>query len=122
MPRSCMAVCSGVASSTTPQPEVKVSRCRTVIGRSTAVVRSSGASGTTRTRGLAASGNQRAIGSSRPSTPFSTRLSVRAPPIGLVIDAIRNSESSPIASLSAPTALRPPALTATRPRTRTAAT
>jgi hypothetical protein len=46
--------------------------------------------------GLAASGNQRAIGSPRVRAPSCTRLSVRATPIGLVTEARRNSVSSPI--------------------------
>ena len=93
-----------------------------MIGRSTSVVRSSGASGATRTRGRAASGSQRAIGSSRPSAPSCTRLSASAAPMGLVMDAIRKSVSSRMGGLCAPSAVRPPALTSTRPPMRTAAT
>ena len=59
-PRPIISACSGVRSMTMPQPEVPVSRSRTVTGRSAAVVRSSGASGGTRTRGAAASGSHRA--------------------------------------------------------------
>ena len=67
--RSIIAACSGVLSSTAPHPAVQVRRWRTVMGRCASVVRSSGASGATSTRGLAASGNQRATGSSRVSAP-----------------------------------------------------
>ena len=93
-----------------------------MIGHWSSVVWCSGASGATRTRGLAASGSQRAIGSSSSRAPSCTRLSASAAPIGLVIEAMRKSVSSRIAGLCAPSAVRPPARTSTRPPMRTAAT
>ena len=81
---------------TQPQPDVPASRSRTVTGRSAGTVSSSRASGATSTAGSTASGSQRPIGSSRARTPSRTSVSVRAPPIGLVIDAMRNSVSSRI--------------------------
>ncbi len=98
-PRSIIAACRGVCSMTMPHPEVPASRSRTVIGRSAGTVRSSGASGDTSTRGSAASGSQRAMGSSSASTPSRTRVRVSAPPIGLVIDAMRNCVSSRMGGL-----------------------
>ena len=89
-PRSSIAACSGVCSSTAPQPGGH--RQQVADGdraAAPATVRSSGASGATRTRGLAASGSQRAIGSSSASTPSCTRQSASAPPIGLVTEAMR---------------------------------
>ena len=121
-PRSIMAACRGVCSMTMPQPEVPASRSRTVIARSAGTVRSSGASGATSTRGSAASGSQRAMGSSSASTPSRTRVSVSAPPIGLVIDAMRNWVSSRMGGLPGATPVRPPARTCSCPRMRTAAT
>jgi len=104
-----------------PHPDVQVSRCRTVIGRGASTVRSSGASGVISTRGFAASGSQRAIGSSSASTSSCTRASVSAPPICFVSDAIRNSVSLRIGALAC-TAIRPPARTSVRRPMRTAAT
>lgn len=93
-----------------------------MIARRALVVRSSGPSGARSTRGRSISGSQRAIGSSRASTPSCTRLSASAAPIGFVTEAIRNSVSAAIGALSGSTAVRPPAWTALRPPMRTAAT
>ncbi len=91
-------------SLTIPKPNVNVSRSRVVIARSAGTVSSSGPSIRVRTRRSASSGSSRSTGSSSPISPSSITASVAAAVIGLVVDAIRNSESRwtgapPIASV-----------------------
>ena len=80
-------------SMTIPKPFVNVSRSRVVIDRSAGTVSSSGPSIRFNTRRSSSSGSRRSTGSSRPTSPSSITASVAAAVIGLVIDAIRNSES-----------------------------
>ena len=119
---SIIAAIIGDCSSPTPHPDVSVSRCRIVTGRTAGTVSCNDPSGSRSTRGDASSGAHCATSSSSDRTPSSTRLSVSAPPIGLVIEAIRNSVSVRIGGLSGSTAVRPAAWISTCPRTRTAPT
>src|SRR5436190_2995368 len=76
-----------------PKPNVNVSRSRTVMARLAGTVSSSGPSICRSTRGFASSGSKRSTGSSSASSPSRASASVAAPVIGLVVDAILNSES-----------------------------
>jgi hypothetical protein len=76
-----------------PKPNVNVSRSRVVIGRSAGTVSSNGPSGRRSTRRSPSSGSSRSTGSSRPISPSSTSAMVTAAVIGLVVEAIRKSES-----------------------------
>ena len=113
-----------------PNPKVKVSRSRTVISRRAGTVSSSGPSIRRSTRRLASSGSSRPTGSSRLSRPSATRASVAAPVMGLVTEAIRNSESrwtgrsAPAVSVPSATAWTSPprAASATSPGMRSSAT
>ncbi len=80
-------------SGTIPNPNVNVSRSRVVIERSAGTVSSSGPSIRFNTRRPASSGSRRSTGSSSPTSPSSITASVAAAVIGLVVEAIRNSES-----------------------------
>jgi hypothetical protein len=64
-----------------------------VIGRLAGAVSSSGPSIRRSTRGAASSGSSLATGSSRSSSPSRISARVAAPVTGLVMDAMRNSES-----------------------------
>ena len=103
-----------------PNPQVNVSRSRTVIGRCAGTVRSSGPSGRRSTRRPASSGASSSIGPSRSSRPSSTSESTTAAVIGLVIDEIRNSVSRRIGA--PPTAIAPAVATCTAGPRATAAT
>ena len=80
-------------STTKPKPKVNVSRSRVVIARLAGTVSSSGALRSVSTRRPASSGSSRSTGSSRLISPSSISAMVAAPVTGLVIEAIRNSES-----------------------------
>ncbi len=76
-----------------PKPNVNVSRSPTVTERLAGTVSSSGPSIRRSTRGAASSGSSLPTGSSRSSRPSRIRARVAAPVTGLVMDAMRNSES-----------------------------
>ena len=80
-------------STTIPNPSVNVKRSRVVIARSAATVSSSGPLIRVSTRRPASSGSSRSTGSSSPISPSSITASVTAAVMGLVVEAIRNSES-----------------------------
>ena len=94
-----------------PKPNVNVSRSRVVIDRSAGTVSASGPSGLTSTRRSASSGSRPSTGSSRPSSPSSITARAAAPVIGLVVEAIRKSESR--ATGGPPSARLPSASTCT---------
>ncbi len=91
-----------------PKPHVKVSRSRTVTGRSASTVSVRGPSGRRSTRRPASSGSRSSAGPFRSSRPSSTRLSTTAAVIGLVVDEMRNKVSVRIGG--PPAAITPAAL------------
>ena len=80
-------------SNAMPKPMVKVSRCLVVIGRTAGTVSSTGPSSDRSTWRPASSGSSLSTGSSRPIRPSSISAIAVAAAIGLVVDAMRNSES-----------------------------
>ena len=80
-------------STATPKPKVNVSRSLAVIARCAGTVSSSGPSIRASTAGRASSGSSLSTGSSISISPSPARARVAAAVIGLVVDAIRNSES-----------------------------
>ena len=91
-----------------PKPQVKVSRSRTVTGRSALTVSVSGPSGRRSTRRPASSGSSVSTGPARSSTPSSTRLRITAAVIGLVVEEMRNKVSGRIGG--PPAAIAPAAV------------
>jgi hypothetical protein len=98
-------------SRTMPKPNVKVSRSRIVMARTTGTVSASGPSIRRSTRRPASSGTSRSTGSSRPINPSATSANVATAVTGLVVEAIRNSESR--ATGAPPTVSWPSASTCT---------
>jgi hypothetical protein len=79
-----------------------------VIGRTAGTTSSTGPAGVRTTTGDASSGSHRAIGSSSASAPSSTSSMTAAATMGLVSDAMRNSESRAIGTV--PSASAEPAV------------
>ena len=105
---------------TAPRPKVKVSRSRTVIGRFAGTVSSTGPSRLFSTWRSASSGRKSSTGSSSRSLHSSTRISVAAAVIGLVIEAMRKIVSRRIGA--SPNDCAPIASTWISPRRLTSAT
>ena len=103
-----------------PNPQVKVSRSRTVIERSAGTVSWRGPSGRRSTRRSVSSGSRSSTGPSSSSRPVSTSESTATAVIGLVFDEIRNSVSRRIGG--PPMAITPFVTTCTPSPRATAAT
>ena len=84
---------------TMPVPRRKVSRSRSVIGRSAGTVSSSGPFGSASTVMSASSGRNSSTGSSRRSVQSSTSVIAQAATSGLLIEAMRKIVSSAIGVL-----------------------
>ena len=92
---SAIGIVPGSAT-TMPVPSVKVSRSRSVTGRSAGTVSSSGPSGSASTVMSASSGRNSSTGSSRRSVQSSTSVIAQAATTGFVIEPVRQIVSAAI--------------------------